>query len=399
MLNNIIKLEKRILKGLKTEYKRYFFDRVDFSSQMIAVVGSRGVGKTTFLLQYLKDLKALYPAHKSLYFSYDYPSNVDIKLYELAEEFAKVGGKYLLLDEIHKYKDFALDLKAIYDFFPDMKVLFTGSCASSIYNSQADLSRRVVLYHMNGLSYREFLELTLKKKFPTYSLEEICEDSVSIVDKLSDHFVPLEYFSEYLKYGYYPFYFSDKDNYLKQLTAVVNLTIDVDLVMLGYIKPNFAIKLKKLLNVICYSKPFELNITKVSANIEVSRNTLYAYLEHLTKGDLLTVVADNKKGLTALSKPEKLYLNNTNLSYALCEDPEIGTIREGFFANQLKESHKVTTSKQGDFIVDGKYIFEIGGEKKGFKQIKDLENSYVVQDTDSTEDNRKIPLWLFGFLY
>jgi len=399
MLNNLIKLEKRILKGLKTEYKRYFFDRVDFSSQMIAVVGSRGVGKTTFLLQYLKDLKAEYPAHKSLYFSYDYPTNVDIKLYELAEEFAKVGGKYLLLDEIHKYKNFALDLKAIYDFYPDMKVVFTGSCASSIYNSQADLSRRAVLYHMNGLSYREFLEFTLDKKLPWYTLEEICADSVSIVDDLSDLFVPLEYFSEYLKYGYYPFYFSDKDNYLKQLTAVVNLTIDVDLVMLGYIKPNFAIKLKKLLNVICYSKPFELNITKVSANIEVSRNTLYAYLEHLTKGDLLTVVADHKKGLTALSKPEKLYLNNTNLSYALCEEPEIGTIREGFFANQLKESHKVTTSKHGDFIVDGKYIFEIGGENKGFKQIKDLDNSYVVQDTDSTEDSRKIPLWLFGFLY
>ena len=399
MLNNIIKLEKRILKGLKIEYKRYFFDRVDFSSQMIAVVGSRGVGKTTFLLQYLKDLKAEYPAHKSLYFSYDYPTNVDIKLYELAEEFAKIGGEYLLLDEIHKYKNFALDLKAIYDFYPEMKVVFTGSCATSIYNSQADLSRRAVLYHMNGLSYREFLELTLDKKLPTFSLEEICADSVSIVDKLSDQFVPLEYFSEYLKYGYYPFYFSDKDNYLKQLTAVVNLTIDVDLVMLGYIKPNFANKLKKLLNIICYSKPFELNITKVSANIEVSRNTLYAYLEHLTKGDLLTVVADNKKGLTALSKPEKLYLNNTNLSYALCDEPEIGTIREGFFANQLKESHKITTSKHGDFIVDGKYVFEIGGENKGFKQIRDLDNSYVVQDTDSTEDSRKIPLWLFGFLY
>ena len=399
MLTNIIKLEKRILKGLKPEYKRYFFDRVDFSSQMIAVVGSRGVGKTTFLLQYLKDLKAEYPAHKSLYFSYDYPTNVDIKLYELAEEFAKVGGKYLLLDEIHKYKDFALDLKAIYDFYPEMKVVFTGSCATSIYNSQADLSRRAVLYHMNGLSYREFLELTLDKKLPTFSLEEICADSVSIVDSLRDEFVPLEYFSEYLKYGYYPFYFSDKENYLKQLTAVVNLTIDVDLVMLGYIKPNFANKLKKLLNVICYSKPFELNITKVSANIEVSRNTLYAYLEHLTKGDLLTVVADNKKGLTALSKPEKLYLNNTNLSYALCDEPEIGTIREGFFANQLKESHKITTSKHGDFIVDSKYVYEIGGENKGFKQIRDLDNSYVVQDTDSTEDNRKIPLWLFGFLY
>ncbi len=399
MLKNIIKLEKRILKGLKTEYKRYFFDRVDFSSQMIAVVGSRGVGKTTFLLQYLKDLKVEYPAHKSLYFSYDYPTNVDIKLYELAEEFAKVGGEYLLLDEIHKYKNFALDLKAIYDFFPDMKVVFTGSCATSIYNSQADLSRRAVLYHMNGLSYREFLELTLDKKLPSFTLEEICTDSVSIVDSLSDAFVPLEYFSKYLKYGYYPFYFSDRDNYLKQLTAVVNLTIDVDLVMLGYIKPAFANKLKKLLNVICYSKPFELNITKVSANIEVSRNTLYAYLEHLTRGDLLIAVADNKKGLSALSKPEKLYLNNTNLSYALCEDPELGTMREGFFANQLNESHTITTSKQGDFIVNGKYTFEIGGENKGFKQIKDIENSFIVQDTDSTENQHKIPLWLFGFLY
>jgi predicted AAA+ superfamily ATPase len=399
MLNNIIKLEKRILKGLKTEYKRYFFDRVDFSSQMIAVVGSRGVGKTTFLLQYLKELKVSNLEHKSLYFSYDYPTNVDIKLYELAEEFAKVGGEYLLLDEIHKYKDFALDLKAIYDFYPNMKVVFTGSCASSIYNSQADLSRRAVLYHMNGLSYREFLELKLEKKLPSYTLQEICSNSISIVDELSEIFVPLEYFAEYLKYGYYPFYFSDKDNYLKLLTAVVNLTIDVDLVMLGHIKPSFANKLKKLLNVICYSKPFELNITKVASNIEVSRNTLYSYLDHLEKGDLLNAINDNKKGLTSLSKPEKLYLNNTNLSYALCSEPEIGTIRECFFANQLKESHEVTTSNQGDFMVDDKYIFEVGGKNKGFKQIKDLDNAYVVQDTDTTEDNRKVPLWLFGFMY
>jgi len=399
MLRNVIKLEKRILNSLKSEYKRYFFDRVDFSSQMIAVVGSRGVGKTTFLLQYLKELKAEHEVYKSLYFSYDHPANVDIKLYSLAEEFAKVGGKYLLLDEIHKYKDFALDLKAIYDFYPDMKVLFTGSCATSIYNSQADLSRRAVLYHMNGLSYREFLELKLDKKLPVYTLDEICTNSIELIDKLQNEFIPLEHFSEYLQYGYYPFYFSDKDNYHKQLTAVVNLTIDVDLVMLGYIKPAFANKLKKLLNVICYSKPFELNITKVAGNIEVSRNTIYAYLEHLTKGDLLTVVADNKKGLTALSKPEKLYLNNTNLSYALCDEPEMGTIREGFFANQLQEQHTLTTTKQGDFIVDDKFTFEIGGEGKSFKQIKDLDNAFVVRDTDSTENKYKIPLWLFGFLY
>lgn len=399
MLTNLIKLEKRILKELKSTYRRYFFDRIDFSSQMIAIVGSRGVGKTTFLLQYLKELKEQHPAHKSLYFSYDYPTNVDIKLYELVEEFSRVGGEYLLLDETHKYKNFALDLKAIYDFYPKIKVIFTGSCATSIYNAQADLSRRAVVYHMNGLSYREFLELTLDKKLPTFTLEEICTDSVSIVDRLSEMFLPLEYFGDYLKYGYYPFYFSDRNNYLKQLSAVVNLTIDVDLVMLGYIKPTFANKLKKLLNVICYSKPFELNITKVSASIEVSRNTLYAYLGHLEKGDLLTIVADAKKGLSSLSKPEKLYLNNTNLNYALCDAPEIGTIRESFFANQLQESHQVTTNKKGDFIVNGHYTFEIGGKNKSFKQISTIENAFVVQDIDSTEDNRKIPLWLFGFLY
>ena len=399
MLNSIVKLEKKILKSLASDYRRYFFDRVDFSSQMIAVVGSRGVGKTTFLLQYLKDLKGQHDAYKSLYFSYDYPTHVDIKLYELAEAFVKVGGKYLLIDEIHKYKNFALDLKAIYDFYPEIQVIFTGSCATSIYNAQADLSRRAVLYHMNGLSYREFLELKLDKKLPVFTLEELTTNSVEIIDTLRDAFVPLEHFSEYLQFGYYPFYFSDKKNYLRQLTAVVNLTIDVDLVMLGYIKPAFANKLKKLLNVICYSKPFELNITKVASNIEVSRNTVYAYLEHLTKGDLLTVVADNKKGLTALSKPEKLYLNNTNLSYALCDTPEIGTIRETFFANQLQEQHRVGSSKKGDFIVDDMYTFEIGGKSKKFKQIKDIENSFIVQDTDSTENRYKIPLWLFGFLY
>jgi len=399
MLNGIVKLEKKILKSLASDYRRYFFDRVDFSSQMIAVVGSRGVGKTTFLLQYLKDLKGQHDAYKSLYFSYDYPTHVDIKLYELAEEFSKVGGKYLLIDEIHKYKNFALDLKAIYDFYPEIQVIFTGSCATSIYNAQADLSRRAVLYHMNGLSYREFLELKLDKKLPVFTLEELTTNSVEIIDTLRDEFVPLEHFSEYLQFGYYPFYFSDKKNYLRQLTAVVNLTIDVDLVMLGYIKPAFANKLKKLLNVICYSKPFELNITKVASNIEVSRNTVYAYLEHLTKGDLLTVVADNKKGLSALSKPEKLYLNNTNLSYALCDTPEIGTIRETFFANQLQEQHRVGSSKKGDFIVDDIYTFEIGGKSKKFKQIKDIENSFIVKDTDSIENRYKIPLWLFGFLY
>ena len=399
MFDNLKILEKRLLNDLTITHRRYLFDEINFDAQMIAIMGSRGVGKTTLLIQYLKDLKDLYPSHKSLYMSYDHPSNVDINLYKLAEEFASLGGKYLLLDEMHKYANFSTDLKAIYDFYPNLKIIFTGSCASSIYNSQADLSRRVVLYNMHGLSYREFLEIKLDIKLCKYSLDNILKNSIDIVDEISTDILPLEYFSEYLEKGYYPFYFHDQVSYLQQLNAVVNLTIDVDFVSLGLVKSSFTHKLKKLLNILCYSKPFELNVTKVAANIEVSRNTLYAYLQHLDRGALLNVVYDNKKGISSLSKPEKFYLNNTNLFYTLCINPEIGTLRETFFTNQVKVKHTLTTTSQGDFIVDDKLRFEIGGKSKSFKQIKDMPNSYIVIDTDVTQNTYKIPLWLFGFLY
>jgi predicted AAA+ superfamily ATPase len=399
MLDKLIKLEKKILKEVSSTYKRYLHESIDFDSQMIGVVGARGVGKTTLLLQHLQGLKHTFDPYKSLYFSYDYPSNVNIKLIDLAEAFSKIGGKVLMIDEIHKYKDFALDLKAIYDFYPKLKVIFTGSCATSIYNSQADLSRRVVLYSMNGMSYREFLELKLGISLPSYSLEEILKGSINIVNELEEKFLPLEHFEEYLTYGYYPFYFKDKTQYLRQLTAVINQTIDIDLVNLGLVKQSFTHKLKKLLLIISESQPFELNITKVAANVEVSRNTLYAYLHHLDKGGLLNIVASSKKGLSKLSKPEKLYLNNTNLFYTFLASTYIGTIRETFFTSQLKNLHVLEVPSKGDFIVDKKYTFEVGGENKKFSQIKDVDNAYLVIDTDSTENRNKIPLWLFGFLY
>ena len=399
MLDNIRKLEKRILKEIPSQYKRYLHNVVDFDSAMIGIVGARGVGKTTLLLQYIQELKDRYEPYKSLYFSYDYPTNINIKLIDLAEEFTKVGGEYLILDEIHKYKDFAIDLKAIYDFYPKLQIIFTGSCATSIYNSQADLSRRVVLYYMNGLSYREFLELKLNIQLPSFSLEEIVANHINIVDKLSEQFLPLEHIQEYLTFGYYPFYFKDQNQYLRQLNAVINQTIDIDLVNLGLVKQNFTNKLKQLLLIISESNPFELNITKVAANIKVSRNTLYAYLQHLDKAGLLNIVASAKKGITKLSKPEKLYLNNTNIFYTFGSDSKIGTIRETFFTSALKHLYNIEISNKGDFLVDNKYIFEVGGENKSFNQIKDIKNSYLVIDTDSTENQNKIPLWLFGFLY
>jgi len=399
MLDNLRKLEKKILKEISREYKRYLHKKIDFNSQMIGVVGSRGVGKTTLLLQYVKELKNIQESYKSLYFSYDYPTNVDIKLIELAEEFVKIGGTHLIIDEIHKYNNFSLDLKAIYDFYPNLKVIFTGSCATSIYNSQADLSRRVVLYFMNGMSYREFLELKLDIKLPSFTLEDILENNIEIIDKLEDKFLPLEYFNEYLTFGYYPFYFNDKNQYLNLLNAVINQTIDIDLVNLGLIKQNFTNKLKKLLLVISESNPFELNITKVAANIEVSRNTLYAYLHHLDRGGLLNIIGSSKKGLSKLSKPEKLYLNNTNIFYTYESDSKIGTIRETFFVSQLKHLHNIEIPEKGDFLIDNKYTFEVGGDNKSFEQIKDIKDSYLVIDTDSTQNPKKIPLWLFGFIY
>ena len=399
MFDNLRKLEKRILKELSSDYRRYLFKQIDFSSQMIGVVGARGVGKTTLLLQYLEVLKKSHAPYKSLYFSYDYPTNVDIKLIDLAEAFSKLGGEFLIIDEIHKYEGFALDLKAIYDFYPKLKVIFTGSCAILIYNSQADLSRRAVLYYMNGLSYREFLELKLSMTLPHYNLEELLENHIEITDSLTEHFLPLEHMQEYLTYGYYPFYFRDKGQYLRQLNAVVNQTIDIDLVNLGLVKQSFTNKLKKLLLIISASNPYELNVTKVAGNVEVSRNTLYAYLQNLDKGGLLNIVGSTKKGISKLSKPEKLYLNNTNIFYTFGTEAKVGTIKETFFVSQLKHLYDIEVSDKGDFVVDKKYTFEVGGTSKKFKQIKDVDNSYLVIDTDSTENRHKIPLWLFGFLY
>mgnify|MGYP000128374153 CR=1 FL=1 len=399
MLDNIRILEHRILKELVHKTKRYLYATVDFSSQMIGVVGARGVGKTTMLLQYTNELKSKFEPYKSLYFSYDHPSNSSIVLLELAEEFAKVGGEYLIIDEIHKYQNFAVDLKAIYDFLPRLKVVFTGSCATSIYSSRADLSRRVVLYNMYGLSYREFLELKLGVGLPSFGLEEILVNGVDISSEMDKKFVPLEHFAEYLQCGYYPFYFKEQREYLRQLNAIINLTIEIDLVNLGLVNIAFVNKLKKLLLLLSGSVPFELNITKVSSAIEVSRNTLYAYLHHLEKAGLLNIVTDGNKGISKLAKPEKLYLGNTNMFYAFGLESNVGTVRETFFVSQLKQAHMLNTTKNGDFIIDGKYHIEIGGNSKGFEQIRDIPDSYLAIDTDITQNNRKIPLWLFGFLY
>jgi len=399
MLEKLYITEKILLNNLNSDFKRYLYTKIDFSSQMVAIVGARGVGKTTLLLQKLQELKKEAPRNHSLYFSFDLPFVATVDLFDFAGEFQKKGGRWLLLDEIHKYKNFSTHLKAIYDVYPQLKVLFTGSCATSILNAQADLSRRVVLHKLYGLSYREFLEIRTGQKLRSYKLEDILENSSSIVDKLMTTFKPLEHWDDYLEKGYYPFSFNDQENFLGLLYNTINLTIEIDLVNLGLIKPESIEKLKKLLTIICQSDPFSINITKVASLSELSRNSIYNYLMHLHKGELLNIVHNNKKGLAKLAKPDKVYLNNTNQLFAMCNEHKIGTIRETFFANQVGNVYPITSSDKGDFIVDDRYTFEVGGKNKSFKQIKDMKNSYLVIDDDFTVNDKKIPLWLFGFLY
>jgi len=397
MLEQLQQYSTIILKKTDTKYKRYFFNKVDFNEKLIGIVGDRGIGKTTFLLQYLKELDIQH--HKKLYVTSEYITLSNYKLFDIAEEFSKQGGEVLVIDEIHKIENFELQLKLIYDYFT-LQVFFSGSSAIKLEHSKADLSRRALLYHFNGLSFREFLELKLNKKFPTYSIEEIITNHVDISLNLTSKFKPFEYFKEYLQFGYYPFYLdTSKESFFLKLNETINATIEYDLAYIFNIEPKFSIKLKQLVTLICESKPYELNITKLAQKIEINRNTLYQYIYYLTRGKIFNTLKAKTKGDNIFNKPDKLYLANPNLNFSYCNENDIGTIRENFFVNQVGAYHTLNYPKQGDFLVNDIYTFEIGGKDKGFKQIKGLDNSFVVADNIEVGVSNKIPLWLFGFLY
>jgi len=384
----------KILNLIDTKYKRYFFDVVDFDNKIIGIIGARGIGKTTFLIQYLKN----FDFEETLYFSADSILTSGISLYEIAEEFSKYGGKILAIDEIHKYKNFEAELKEIYDFL-DIKVLFSGSSAISLEHSRGDLSRRAILYKVKGLSFREFLELKLNTQFKKYSLQEILDNHTSIAREITAKIKVFKYFKEYLEYGYYPYYFATPKSYKLLVENSINSAIENDLLYIFHIDIDNIEKLKQLVKYLCLSKPYELNISNLSKRIGISRDTLYKYIHYLTLADVLNRIDVLNKKDTSFLKPSKLYLQNPNLYYTFCLNNEIGTIREIFFINQLEVNHQVNYSKIGDFLVNEKYIFEIGGKNKNKYQIKDIANSYLAIDDIEIGFQNKIPLYLFGFLY
>ena len=389
-MEQLIELFRRLLDYTDTAYVRYLHDRIDWSARMIGIVGPRGVGKTTMLLQHIK----LYHSVKdTLFVNADDIYFAEHRLYDLASDFYRQGGKFLFIDEVHKYRDWSKELKMIYDYYPDFNVVFTGSSILDIYKGNADLSRRVVSFYMPGLSFREYLILAEGIRLPAYSLEEILENKVEIpVSKR-----PLALFKEYLSKGYYPFF--SEPGYEIRLRNVVNLTVESDIPVYANLNVASAKKMRQLLYVIAQSVPFKPNFTKIGQMTDLHRNQVADFLFYLEKAGIIAQLRGTTAGIRQLGKVEKTYLDNTNLAYSLSENtPDIGNVRETFFLSQMKVNNEVLSSDKADFQIC-KYTFEIGGANKQQKQIHGLGNAYVVKDDIEYGYGNVIPLWHFGFNY
>lgn len=387
------------IQRIDTNFVRSFIHDINWNARLIGIKGARGVGKTTLLLQYMK-LNYSDNWQESLYVSLDSFSFRGKTLIGLADEFVLNGGKYLFLDEVHKYDNWAQELKNIYDDHAELKVVFTGSSLLEILNSRADLSRRAIVYHMQGLSFREYLEMETSQKFDTFTLEDILRNHIKIANLINSKIKPFRYFESYLKQGYYPFYKEDKDLYEQRLEEVINMMLEIELPLLRGVDIGLVSKIKQVLAIISESVPFTPNVTHLSQKMTVHRTTLMTYLHYLEEVGLTTNLQKEAKGSVKLQKPAKIYLENTNLMFVLSpSNANIGNARETFFANQVGYKNKLSYHAKTDFLVNNVYAFEIGGKDKINKQIVGIENSFIVADGIEYGYQNKIPLWLFGFLY
>ncbi len=396
MIDQLIKYSIiRVSQNLPS-YKRFLYEEIDFSAKLIGLIGARGAGKSTMVLQYLKQLDI--PKDQYIYISCDHPLIASKTLFEIAEEFNAYGGKVIIIDEIHKKENFCIELKNIYDFF-DLQVIFTGSSAISLEECQSDLSRRALIYRLPVLSLREYIELHSEFRFKSYNLDDILTNHLAISADILEKIKPLKYFKEYKKLGSYPFVLEGSMSYHQRLIEILKETLNYDIATIYNISPSNITTLYKLLEVICRSKPYEITYEKLSQDVSISKNTLKQYLVYLNKANLLNIIGGIARGNSYIKKPEKLYLNNTNLFEILCDKNEIGTIRETFFCSQVGYKHTLHYPKTGDFCIDEEYFVEIGGKNKTFEQIKNIKNSFVISDEIEVGFKNKIPLWLFGFLY
>ena len=380
----------KLLKETDTGFFRYIYTGINWDSRMIGLTGPRGVGKTTLVLQHIKKnlnlTETLYVTAEDFYFS-------DSKLIDLADAFVKRNGKYLFIDEIHKYKEWGRELKLIYDYYPELHVVFTGSSVLDIKKGASDLSRRAVMYHMQGLSFREYLRLFHQVDSRTYSLEDILSHKAELPEITH----PLPLFDDYLKRGYYPF--SLEEDFELKLQQIVNQTLETDIPMYAGMNVSTGRKLKQLLAIIAKSVPFKPNMTSIATAIESSRNNIADYCLFIEEAGLIAQLRDATGGIRGLGKVDKIFLDNTNLIYSLAStNSNSGNIRESFFLNQLRLKYDVIASPVADFRIDD-YTFEVGGKNKGLKQIQGLENAFIVKDRIEIGYLNTIPLWQFGLTY
>jgi len=397
-------MEKLIEKSIKSiqavqyPYQRDVIGKINWDWRMNGIIGARGTGKTTLLLQKLQQfrkngLEVLYVRLDDLYFA-------DHRIYDLADSFRKNGGEYLYMDEVHKYSGWAREFKNIYDSMPELKVVFSGSSIIELTEQDSDLSRRALMYEMTGLSFREYLLMADILSLQAFPLTEIFQDHVDIASGIVKNIPVLQHFSSYLKSGFYPYFLEPNRDYFMTLEQIIRTVMETDLRFLENFDTAQSRKMLTLLKVIAASVPFKPNISKISQKTDLHRQTVLHYLQYLEKARLIKLVNQAERYISRLQKPDKIFLDNPNLFYAL--NPEMvntGNMRETFALNQLSVNHEVSLHEQADFLVDNKFVIEIGGKNKDTRQIRDLSNSFLFQDDMEIGHHNRIPLWLLGFLY
>lgn len=398
-METLFKKHKMLISQVSTDIVREMMYTINWEKQLIAIRGSRGVGKTTLIRQYIKQKygtsagEALYCVMDSMYFT-------NHTLIDLAERFHIMGGKHLFLDEVHRYPTWSMEIKEIIDLYPDMKIAFTGSSIIQILNADADLSRRVLSYNMAGLSFREFLQFYKGIHINVYTLREILTDYDDICDKVNKLCHPQPLFEEYLKVGYFPFYDGEEVEYYSRIENVIDFIVGQELTQFCGVDVANIRKVKALIQFLADSVPYELNIAKLSARLELNKHTVLNYINSLGRAELLHLLYSDSTNITRMQKPDKIYLHNPNMFYALGYGEKIGTIRECFLINQLSVNHTVEYGKsQGDFIIDGNITIEVGGPDKSFEQVADIPDSYIFADRMEFAIGKKLPLWIAGLVY
>lgn len=398
-METLFKKHDQYMANTPTEIIRDIMDEIHWDSRLIAIIGARGVGKSTLIRQFIKknypvyDRSVLYCSLDSVYFSTH-------TILDLVENFSMNGGKRLFFDEIHKYMNWSREIKEIHDLYPDIKVVISGSSLLHILNADADLSRRCIKYTMSGLSFREFLRFYRGIEIKRTNIGDIIENPAPLCSEVNNLCKPVEQFKEYLAYGYYPFYIEDSDNYYTRIEQVTNFVIETELPLLRRVDVANVRKIKALISIIASNIPFELDASKLSRAIGTGRDTVVEYLKHLEDARIFNLLYSDVRSVGKLTRPDKIYLENPNLLYALSSNEvNIGTARETFVVNQLKNRYTIEYGrKQGDFKVEGTYTFEVGGKEKAFSQIAGIQNSFVLSDDMETPVGRKLPIWIIGFV-